>query len=42
LQEAEWWEGVIYVALALCVLVAHMLLQTRWLFESVRVGMNVR
>ena len=41
-QEAEWWEGLLYVVLALCILAARVVFRARWYYGSVRVGMNVR
>lgn len=41
-QDAEWWEGLMYVLLVLCILAARVVFRARWYYASVRVGMNVR
>ncbi|ELR14983.1 uncharacterized protein ACA1_210550 [Acanthamoeba castellanii str. Neff] len=40
-KDAEWWEGLMYVLLVLCILAARVVFRARWYYASVRVGMNI-
>jgi hypothetical protein len=40
-KNAQWWEGVLYVALVVSVLTVRVITHVRFYYTSVRVGMNV-